>query len=154
MSGCCSSNSTCNESSEKTESTESKKVAKKQACPQCKQNGTLLSVSTVYQHLQQPWSWQPQGEHFYFCGSNHCDVVYFDEEAHCITQSEIRTTIGAKTQQADDLICYCYNVSLQHAKQNTDIKAFVVNMTKQGACACEIRNPSGRCCLKDFPKGA
>jgi len=30
------------------------------------------------------------------------------------------------------------------------IKAFVIQQTKEGLCACESRNPSGRCCLADF----
>jgi len=29
-----------------------------------------------------------------------------------------------------------------------------VAKTKQKSCACEIRNPSGKCCLADFPKSA
>jgi len=30
------------------------------------------------------------------------------------------------------------------------MKAFVVQQTKEGLCACEARNTSGRCCLADF----
>jgi hypothetical protein len=144
MSDCCSSSSNC--------SSELSKVSKKQLCPQCEKNGTLLPIATVYQHLKQSWSWEPQGEHFYFCEASNCEVVYFDEHGSLIKQSEIRTPIGVKTQQANDLICYCYGVSVQAAKKDADIKSFVIGMTKQGSCACEIRNPSGRCCLKDFPK--
>jgi len=32
------------------------------------------------------------------------------------------------------------------------IKAFVVQQTKEKLCACESRNPSGRCCLADFKR--
>ena len=32
-------------------------------------------------------------------------------------------------------------------------KEFVMAQTKAQNCACEIRNPSGKCCLVDFPKG-
>jgi hypothetical protein len=28
----------------------------------------------------------------------------------------------------------------------------VMAQTKAGLCSCDTSNPSGRCCLKDFPK--
>jgi hypothetical protein len=28
----------------------------------------------------------------------------------------------------------------------------VIEQTRLHNCACDVRNPSGRCCLKDFPK--
>ena len=144
MSDCCSSSlsGSCNESP---------KVAKKLPCPQCNKKGTLLSISTIYHHLKQPWAWKGKRD-YYFCDNSDWAVAYFDDGKNLINASELRTTIGVKTQQADDLICYCYGVSLQAARENPHIKSFVVEMTKHGSCACETRNPSGRCCLKDFPK--
>ena len=145
MSDCCSSSSSnsCNESP---------KVAKKLPCPQCAKKGTLLATSTICHHLKQPWLWQVKAENYYFCDNPDCAVAYFDEDNNLTELSELRTTVGVKTQQVDDLICYCYGVSLGAARENPDIKPFVVEMTKHGSCACEARNPSGRCCLKDFPK--
>ena len=35
---------------------------------------------------------------------------------------------------------------------NKEIKDFVIKSTKEKTCACTTRNPSGKCCLKDFPK--
>jgi len=32
------------------------------------------------------------------------------------------------------------------------IRDFVVAQTRLGLCACDTRNPSGRCCLIDFPR--
>ena len=142
MSDCCSS------------SCESSKVAKKRPCPRSGKSGSLVSTTTIQHHLKHPWHWQAKNQAYYFCDDPSCEVVYFAEDNSVIEQSELRTTIGIKAQHADDLICYCYGVSLQQAKENTEIKAFVVSMTKQSSCACETRNPSGRCCLKDFPKKA
>ncbi|MCK5920792.1 MAG: hypothetical protein KAG66_07615, partial [Methylococcales bacterium] len=50
------------------------------------------------------------------------------------------------------LLCYCYGVTCQQALNNPDAKAFVLAQTKLKNCACDTRNPSGRCCLKDFSK--
>jgi hypothetical protein len=37
---------------------------------------------------------------------------------------------------------------------NPGTREFVVEQTKLKHCACEVQNPSGKCCLKDFPKGS
>ena len=34
--------------------------------------------------------------------------------------------------------------------ENLEIVEFVKRETKSKSCACETRNPSGRCCLSDF----
>ncbi|MCF6204409.1 MAG: hypothetical protein L3J59_12215, partial [Methylococcaceae bacterium] len=53
-------------------------------------------------------------------------------------------------------LCYCFDVNvaeyIQALKNNTasEIKNFVIQKTKSGECACEIRNPSGQCCLANF----
>jgi hypothetical protein len=138
MSDCCSSSS-CKSTPQK-----------KRLCPRHGANGTLVSITTIQHHLKQPWHWQASDQAYYFCDDPHCEVAYFAEDDSIIKQSELRTEIGIKTQQPDALICYCYGVSLQAAQENPAIKAFVVKMTKQSQCACETRNPSGRCCLKDF----
>jgi len=42
-------------------------------------------------------------------------------------------------------------VRLGDYQSDKRLKDFVVEQTKADVCACDIRNPSGRCCLKDFP---
>ena len=64
--------------------------------------------------------------------------------------SELRSAI--KEYNEDRLICYCYGVTMKQASTNSNIKPFVIQETKEDSCACETRNPSGRCCLKNFPK--
>lgn len=126
----------------------------KHPCPKNNKDGVLVPTSTIYHHLKQPWKWQAQDQAYYFCDDPDCDVVYFSEDNSIIEENKLRTKVGIKTQADNDLICYCYGVSLNEAKQDTSIKDFVIKMTKQNSCACETRNPSGRCCLKDFPKGS
>lgn len=123
---------------------------KKRPCPQCGSNGALVSSNTIYHHLKQSWQWQAKEQAYYFCDDPNCNVAYFGEDDSVIEQSVLRMAIAVKTQVDDDLICYCYGVSLGDAKADSSIKDFVIKMTKNSACACESRNPSGRCCLKDF----
>ena len=79
-------------------------------------------------------------------------MVYFGLDGSVINKSELRIKVGVKEKTNDAQICYCFGVSKALAIQNSDIKAYVIQQTKEKNCACDIRNPSGRCCLKDFPK--
>ena len=33
-------------------------------------------------------------------------------------------------------------------------RAYIIRQTKRRTCACDVRNPSGQCCLKNFPRAA
>ena len=140
MSDCCS--SSCDATSS----------PKKHLCPVNGKPYSQVSASTISHHLKQPWSWHTKAQSYYFCDDPGCKVVYFAEDDSVIQQSELRTSVGIKTQQPDSLICYCYGVTLQAAKAHPEIRKFVIKKTRAGECACDTRNPSGRCCLKDFPK--
>ncbi len=133
-------------------SCQSSQFPKKHPCPHNGKMGTLVSITTIWHHLKQVWLWQAQNQAYYFCADPNCEVIYFGEDGSVIKQSELRTKIALKTQHPNDLVCYCYGVNLQDAKENPQIKSFVVKMTKQNACACETHHPSGHCCLKYFPK--
>ena len=76
-------------------------------------------------------------------------MVYFGEDNSTINKSSLRTEVGIKENKPDSLICYCFGVS-KKASLSQDIKEFVIKNTKDKVCACSTRNPSGRCCLKDF----
>jgi hypothetical protein len=56
----------------------------------------------------------------------------------------------SKNQQ-DKMLCYCFSISLDDYIKNPALKDFVLEKTKAGACMCKTMNPSGKCCLKDFP---
>ena len=89
---------------------------------------------------------------YYFCEDPECDVVYFGEDASVIEKSALRTIVGIKERSKNRLVCYCFGITLEEATDNAGIREFVIQETKGQTCACGIRNPSGRCCLKGFPK--
>lgn len=141
MSDCCSS-SACD-----------KDVApKKYPCPGNGKSNTGVSIATIFHHLKKPWQRQLTEPAYYFCNDPACDVVYYDQGGSIIKQSELRTVVGIKQQSENSMICYCFDVTVKDAMTNPAAKQFVLKKTKERICACDIRNPSGRCCLKDFPK--
>ena len=121
-------------------------------CPANGKSYRTLPNHTVRHHLKTPWQYEDiiSQYTFAFCDDPNCEVIYFTNQNETFTQADLRTPVGQKSQAPDALICYCFNVTRQHA--NPDTQAFVVQQTKAKHCACETLNPSSRCCLKDFPK--
>ncbi len=118
----------------------------------CPSNGKLykeVSPATILHHMNEPWNWNNKDQGYYFCDDPDCDVVYFGEDDSLIKKSSLRTEVGIKEERDDALVCYCFGVSKKESKSQK-IKEFVIENTKNNNCACVTRNPSGRCCLKDF----
>ncbi|MGD8569382.1 MAG: hypothetical protein PVJ39_14955 [Gammaproteobacteria bacterium] len=121
----------------------------------CPENGHCykeVPFQTVLHHVKKPWEAGLANQTYYFCEDPDCDVVYFGIDNTIVTQPMLRSRIGIKEKAADAPICYCFGVSRAEAVSNELAKTFVVEQTKAGRCSCETSNPSGRCCLKDFPK--
>lgn len=114
----------------------------------------LLTVKSLVRHL--PFA-MPRAQ-YYFCNSPGCDVVYFsnDPEAPIFRSEDLLVRVGAK-ERADSIpVCYCFGVTRQqiweeiqragHSTAPERIRAEV----QAGNCACEVKNPSGKCCLGDI----
>lgn len=147
MSDCCSSEkSSCSSQAKK------KSFPRKFSCPENHEDYVAVTKQTIIHHIKSPWETELTEEQYYFCDDPECDVVYFGLSGSVIKKSELRTKVGIKEKDDNALICYCFGVSKAIAKQDAEIKTYVTKNTKAELCACDIRNPSGRCCLKDFPK--
>ncbi len=109
-------------------------------------------MRTVLHHVKTSWDWTPTAKRYYFCDDPICDVAYVGDNDSVVLKSQLRTRIGVKEQSGDSLLCYCFGVSKSDVARNHATKDFVVEQTKAGLCSCDTSNPSGRCCLKDFPK--
>jgi hypothetical protein len=115
-----------------------------------------VPYSTVLQHIKKPWNETRDvvlhEKAYFFCSDPDCNVVYFTEDGFIVKKAELRTLLGIKEPNNDDaMACYCFDITLSEAKGKNGLKQFVVDKTKNGFCSCESQNPSGRCCLKDFP---
>ncbi len=133
-------------------------MATKVACPECGGMCLPVNVQTIKHHVQKPWlgsqldgkingKLNEQGD-YYFCPSQGCATVYFSSQVQ-MRSDALRLEVGVKSENEAALICYCFDVSRRDAA-NPDIKAYVTAQTQTKQCACAVRNPSGRCCLKDF----
>ena len=124
--------------------------SKKYPCPHCEKPGNSVATNTILYHIKSAWQFNPSENGYYFCANPDCQTVYFNQDKHSLATHELRTTLGLKTKNDADLVCYCFGIS--NAQISPESKDFVVAQTKASACSCTTHNPSGRCCLKDFPK--
>lgn len=67
----------------------------------------------------------------------------------CCSSGELSET---REVDASSLLCYCFGITWQDYFDDPAVKQYVIEQTKNGNCECASQNPSGQCCLKDFPK--
>ncbi|MDD5057485.1 MAG: hypothetical protein PHQ60_06405 [Sideroxydans sp.] len=125
---------------------------KKQRCPACGQECAEVSARTISHHIKQSWTWTPAAARYFFCDNANCDVVYFGDDGSTLVTAQLRTRIGVKDKTDDRPLCFCFGVNRADFQRDPAVKDFVIAQTQAGLCSCETSNPSGRCCLKDFPK--
>ena len=125
---------------------------KKAVCPVNGQTYAQIAMKTVLHHITKPWQRQLAEQGYYFCDDPDCKVVYFGEDETLFTVADVRTTVGLKSNKADRPICYCFDVTQRDLESQLETcRHFIIEKTKTKTCDCEIRNPAGRCCLRDLP---
>jgi hypothetical protein len=125
---------------------------KKYTCPVNGKDYGQVSATTIKHHIKAPWAWVANSQGYYFCSDPNCEVVYFGQDNSVVEKTEVRAEVGVKEKSRNALICYCYGVTKEDAETNPHIRNFVIEETEQQQCACEAKNPSGKCCLVDFLK--
>lgn len=125
---------------------------KKNRCPVNGHEYLEVSARTIAHHIKDVWNWKKTANRYFFCNAPSCEVVYFGDDGSVILKSQLRTPVGLKEASDDALLCYCFGVSKKDFQAAPATRDFVIAQTKAGLCSCDTSNPSGRCCLKDFPK--
>ena len=126
--------------------------SKRQCCPVNGHECAGVGARTIAHHIKEAWRWQPTAKRYFFCDDPTCELVYFGDDGSTILKSQLRMPPGVKETSDDGLLCYCYGITKRDFLNNPATRDFVVAQTKAGQCSCDTSNPSGRCCLKDFPK--
>ena len=99
---------------------------------------------------------------YYFCDASDCEVVYFalDAEAPRFRREDLVVRVGAK-ETADPIpVCYCFGFTRQdildeiRSTGKSTVAERIKAEVEAGHCACEVKNPSGKCCLGDVTRAA
>lgn len=112
---------------------------------------------TLMHQLKSAWLKDLPKQGYYFCNSPDCDVVYFGEDGRLFPRHALRLDVGQKSRANERTLCYCFDVNFADAvdkkldAHGRTAREYVIEQTRDGTCDCVVRNPSGKCCLKDFP---
>ena len=120
-------------------------------CKVCRQKGHAVKDITVKQFVKKPLL---SYTGFFFCENSECDVVYFNNVSNVYLQkSDIKERVGLKEKNSPRPICYCFGYFIEDVEKDGKRVVQEINKKiKELGCECEIKNPSGRCCLSDIRK--
>ena len=89
-----------------------------------------------------------------FCQAGDCQVVYFEEQGtRVFTVDDLRITVGVKATTDPIPLCYCFGFNEGQLREgisqtgSTTVPERISRLVREGLCACDVRNPSGKCCL-------
>jgi Zinc binding domain len=116
----------------------------------------LITVKSLVRHLK----FVMPATQYYFCTVPGCEVVYFpsNPEAPIFSRDDLLVPVGAKDSGEEATICYCFGITRGQIHREVEetgrclaggkIKAAI----QSGRCACEVKNPSGKCCLGEVTR--
>lgn len=111
----------------------------------------LVTIQSLVRHL--PFQMAPA--QYYFCEAANCDVVYFPSNPTAPTfyRDDLLVRVGVKETDDSIPVCYCFGITreaIEKEVRETGTSTVVERIkaeVKAGRCACELKNPAGRCCL-------
>jgi len=99
----------------------------------------------------------PASVSYSFCRTADCEVVYFSDQA-VFKKPDLKVRVGIKETTDPIPLCYCFAYSREDVHQDiestgsTTILEEIKAEVQGGFCACEVKNPSGACCLGDITR--
>ncbi len=132
-------------------------AARTRACPACGHRAQSVAALTLLHQLRAPLNRELAEQPYWFCAEAACSTVYFGRDGVSYSAADLRAAVGQKSADPERLICYCFGITAARVEQEraedgaSVSRRFVREQTRRGNCACELRNPSGKCCLRDFP---
>jgi Zinc binding domain len=149
MSSCCS-----NESCELPET----RANGENACPRCGEVGRVVGDETIQAILKAGHADGLLAVERRFCRTPSCAVLYYGADGRIVEKGAASVRVGVKETDDPVPLCYCFgftraDVRRQVAERgDSDIPARITAEVRAGRCSCEVKNPSGTCCLGDVNK--
>jgi hypothetical protein len=123
------------------------------ACPRCGAVGRPVGHETLLAILKPGLADGLLAVERRFCKTPSCGVLYYGADGHLVEKEAAKVRVGIKETDDPVPLCYCFgfdraDVMHQMAETGTsDIPGRIAAEVKAGRCSCEVKNPSGQCCL-------
>lgn len=123
-------------------------------CPGCGKVAKAVSCRTVAAMVTGGLAVAAH-DRYRYCPTPRCPVVYYDDAGTVVERAGVRVRVNAKDPSPDVPLCYCFAYTRRAiaeevaARGYSTASAAIEREVKAGHCACEVKSPSGRCCLGD-----
>lgn len=125
----------------------------RKACPACEQVGRPVADATVRAMLDPGHAERLLCVERRFCRTPSCEVLYYGSDGRIARKQDARVRVGVKETEDPIPLCYCFgfdraDVELEIAQTGgCTVPERIAAEVGAGRCACEVKNPSGACCL-------
>lgn len=131
-------------------------VAADERCGRCGEKGRRVLRETM-ESLLKPEALERLADVSYsFDRTPECDVVYFSNEADSyFHKDDLTVRVGLKEAESPIPLCYCFGHTAESAREEivatgrSTVAEKITAEVQAGNCSCEVKNPSGNCCLGD-----
>ena len=130
-------------------------------CMKCSHHSQAVSRRTVLFMVKPEFLEEALMGTFRFCPDRECAIVYFEEQGtRVFTLDDLRVVVGFMARADPIPLCYCFGFDESHLREEisqtgtTTIPERISHLIREGLCACDVRNPSGNCCLGEVNRTA
>ena len=127
-------------------------------CPRCGAVGRVVGDETIEAMLRPGLAASLLPIERRFCRTPTCEVLYYGADGRFVEKSAATVRVGVKESVDPVPLCYCFGFSRSDVRNEVaetgdcSIPARITSEVRAGRCACEVKNPSGACCLGDVNK--
>ena len=96
---------------------------------------------------------------YFFCPNPERKVVYHNTpEGVYLKKEAVKVRVGLKEKEPPITLCYCFNITKEMIEEEivsrgeTEYPDYIREKVKRKECECELKNPSGRCCLGEVSR--
>ena len=123
-------------------------------CPTCSRKGEPVGAETINALARpglQPDRAFPAG----YVSANPDDPTlnFCPGDTPSLSRDDVMVRVGFKVAKPPHLVCYYFDhtredIQREYRRQGeSHIEASIREQVSQGVCSCEVKNPTGRCCL-------
>ena len=122
-------------------------------CPKCRVVGRVVTDATIEAILKAGLAKSLLAVERRFCRTPGCEVLYYGADGRHVGKTAARGRVGLKESADPVPLCYCFGFSRADVSREvalsgaSTIPAQITARVRAALCECEVKNPSGVCCL-------